>query len=222
MRPFLDDHMSEQEENAGDPTTEENAPQTEASGKPAEPESTEHNGEVQTEPQEEVDPITALQAEAEHWKDQALRQKADLENFRKRTTRERQDAIRYANGSLLEALLPILDNFDMGLDAARAESESSMIFQGMSMVSNQLKGFLEDLGVTEVEAEGVEFDPNSHEAVSQEASDSVPEGMIVRVMRRGYRLRDRLLRAPTVVVSTGPGAESGGAAGGGDGGLTRR
>ena len=195
--------MSEQEEQAAETQPEEEV-QPDAVETP-EAEAAEWSEDQQ--PEEEVDPITALQAEVDHWKDMALRQKADLENFRKRTTRERQDAIRFANGSLLEALLPILDNFEMGLNAARAESEESMIFQGMNMVANQLQGFLEELGVTEIQSEGQEFDPNSHEAVSQEASDTVPEGQIIRVMRRGFKLRDRLLRAPTVVVSTGPATE---------------
>ena len=193
--------MSEKEEQAAEAQSEEEVQPSVAEGTP---DSAGGEQSEDAQPEEEVDPITALQAEVEHWKDMALRQKADLENFRKRTTRERQDAIRYANGSLLEALLPILDNFEMGLNAARAESEESMIFQGMNMVANQLKGFLEDLGVKEIEAQGQVFDPNAHEAVTQEASDTVPEGQIIRVLRRGFRLQDRLLRAPTVVVSTGP------------------
>lgn len=91
----------------------------------------------------------------------------------------------------------------MGLDAARAESEKSMIFMGMSMVHRQIQDFLRENGVQEVEAQGKPFDPNVHEAMAQEASDSAAEGTILRVTRRGYRLRDRLLRAASVIVSSG-------------------
>lgn len=151
-----------------------------------------------------LDPITALTQEAERWKDMAYRSQAELDNFRKRSAREAQETRAFANGDLLRALFPILDNFDMGLEAARAESEKSMIFMGMSMVSRQLQDFLRESGVQEVEAQGKVFDPNLHEAVAQEASPSVPEGTVIRVTRRGYKLKDRLLRAASVIVSSGP------------------
>ena len=147
------------------------------------------------------DPITEL----EKWKDVAARAQADLDNFRKRMARERSEAIHYANRSLLEQLLPIIDNFEMGLKAASAaEGESSIILQGMSMVFKQIGDFLSDLGVDIITAEGVAFDPNVHEALKQEPSGTVPEGHVVYTMRRGYRLKERVLRAANVVVSSGP------------------
>ncbi len=155
------------------------------------------------------DPEAEMQAEIEKWKDTALRAKADLENYRKRMARERTDSIRYGNAALLEALLPILDNFEWGLSAARAESESSSIFQGMSMVYKQIEDFLADQGVTEVKAVGEAFDPNLHDAISQVASDEVPEGTILSQSRKGYRLNDRLLRPSGVVVSQGPATDEG-------------
>jgi molecular chaperone GrpE len=91
----------------------------------------------------------------------------------------------------------------MGLEAARAESEKSMIFMGMSMVGRQLQDFLRESGVQEIEALGKAFDPNLHEAVSQEASADIAEGTILRVTRRGYKLKDRMLRAASVIVSSG-------------------
>ena len=155
------------------------------------------------EPASRQDPKTALEEEVNRWKDLAYRSQAELDNFRKRSAREAQETRQYANADLLRSLLPILDNFEMGLDAARAESEKSMIFMGMSMVHRQIQDFLRDNGVQEVEAQGKPFDPNVHEAMAQEASDSVEEGTILRVTRRGYRLRDRLLRAASVIVSRG-------------------
>ncbi|MEM9238094.1 MAG: nucleotide exchange factor GrpE, partial [Verrucomicrobiota bacterium] len=95
---------------------------------------------------------------------------------------------------------PVLDNFEMGMQAA-AQDEGSMIYVGMDMVRKQLNEFLGNNGVKEIPAEGQAFDPNLHEAVSQEVSEEVGEGSIIRVMRRGFTLRDRLLRPATVVVA---------------------
>ena len=157
--------------------------------------------------EEEASKPKTVEEELLEWKDRALRRQADLENFRKRMERERVDSLRYANGNLLEDLLPILDNFQMGLDAARAESEGSMIFMGMEMVSKQLVDFLEGKGVKEVAAEGLPFDPSLHDAVSQEETTEVAEGQVIRVTRRGFQLHDRLLRPASVVVATAPKGE---------------
>ena len=144
-------------------------------------------------------------AEVEKWKDVAARSQAELDNFRKRMAREKTEAIVYANRNLLEGLFPIIDNFEMGLKAAQdGEGESSMIFQGMSMVFKQIGDFLTDQGVEIIPSDGVAFDPNVHEAIKQEPSEEVAEGQILYTMRRGYRLKDRVLRAANVVVSSGP------------------
>lgn len=140
----------------------------------------------------------------EKWRDIAARAQADLENYRKRMAREKSEAIQYANRSLLESLLPVVDNFEMGLQAARQESENSPIFQGMAMVQRQLQDFLSAQGVEAIDPTGEKFDPNMHEAIKQEPSETVAEGQVVAVVRRGYRLRDRLIRAANVIVSSGP------------------
>jgi molecular chaperone GrpE len=151
------------------------------------------------------------ESELERWKELAARSQAELDNYRKRMARERTEAVQYANRGLLEQLLPILDNFEMGLKAAEQAEGSggaaSMILQGMGMVHKQIGDFLVDQGVQAVPSDGEAFDPNLHEAVKQEAHDSLPEGTVIATLRRGYRLRDRLLRAATVVVSSGPAAE---------------
>lgn len=149
------------------------------------------------------DPLNAALLEAAQWKETALRTAAELDNYRKRMAREMQDAARYANAGLLETLLPVLDNFDYGLQAAKAENEKSNIYTGMTMVLKQMQDFLRDQGVEEVPATGA-FDPNVHEAMSQQPSDQVPEGKIISQTRKGYRLRDRLLRPASVIVSSGP------------------
>ena len=145
-----------------------------------------------------------LQADLDRFRDLALRSQADFENYKKRAAREKDEAIKYANSSLLERLVPILDNFELGLSAARGEGKASPIFSGMSMILKQLNDFLAENGVQPIEAEGKQFDPNLHEAIAREASAKVPEGTVLRQTRRGYRLKDRLLRPSSVVVSSGP------------------
>lgn len=145
-----------------------------------------------------------FEAEAAKLKDLALRARADLDNFRKRALREKEEAIRYANNGLLERLLPVIDNFELGLDAAKSANDTASILQGMSMVQKQLQDFLKSNGLEEVQAEGEAFDPNKHDAVSQEFSAEVPEGHVVRQVRKGYKIKDRLVRASSVIVSKGP------------------
>ena len=149
------------------------------------------------------DPTAGLQADLDRFRDLALRSQADFDNFKKRATREKQEAIKYANSSLLERLIAIVDNFELGLAAAKSESEQSPILDGMSMVLKQLTAFLADNGLQPIDAEGQQFDPNLHEAIAHEPNEQVPEGTVIRQIRRGYRLKDRLLRPSTVVVSSG-------------------
>jgi molecular chaperone GrpE len=152
---------------------------------------------------EHEDPTTSLQADLDRFRDLALRSQADFDNYKKRAQREKEDAIKYANSSLLERLIAIVDNFELGLSAARGEGENSPIFSGMSMVLKQLTDFLAENGLQPIDAEGQKFDPNLHEAIAHEPSAQVPEGTVIRQMRRGYRLKDRLLRPSSVVVSSG-------------------
>ena len=153
---------------------------------------------------ESDDGTSGLQADLDRFRDLALRSQADFENYKKRAAREKEDAIKYANSSLLERLIAIVDNFELGLSAARGEGEKSPIFSGMSMVLKQLTDFLGENGLQPIDAEGKKFDPNLHEAIAHEPSDEVPEGVVIRQSRRGYRLKDRLLRPSAVVVSSGP------------------
>jgi len=143
----------------------------------------------------------------EHW-DRLLRVTADLENFKKRAARERQDAVKFANESLLARLIPALDNFDMALAAAgNTESDSlESLKTGITMVYNQLKSAMAEAGLEEIDATNQPFNPNLHEAVSQEESTEVPEGHVLRQIRKGYQLRDRLIRPVGVIVAKKPAA----------------
>jgi len=154
--------------------------------------------------EQDEDETEGLQADLERFRDLALRSQADFENYKKRSAREKEEAIKYANSSLLEKLISIVDNFELGLEAARGEGEKSPIFSGMSMVLKQLLDFLADSGLQPIQAVGQKFDPNLHEAIAHEPSEKVPEGNVIRQTRRGYKLKDRLLRPSSVVVSSGP------------------
>ena len=154
--------------------------------------------------EEQAPPAEDTASEVEKYKDAALRARADLDNYRKRVAREKEDAIRYANNSLLESLLPILDNFELGLDAARNMPEAAGIVQGLQMVRKQLEDFLRDHGVDIVNAEGNPFDPNVHDAVAHEPSSTVTEGTVIRQLRKGFKFKDRVIRPASVIVSKGP------------------
>lgn len=152
---------------------------------------------------EQDDPTANLQADLDRFRDLALRSQADFDNYKKRANREKEEAIKYANSSLLERLIAIVDNFELGLSAAKSEGEKSPIYAGMSMVLKQLTDFLAENGLQPIDAEGQKFDPNLHEAIAHEPSPEVAEGVVIRQMRRGYRMKDRLLRPSSVVVSSG-------------------
>jgi molecular chaperone GrpE len=143
----------------------------------------------------------------EHW-DRLLRTMADFENFKKRATREKQDAIKYANESLLQKLVPVLENLEMALAATQtATPEAGQSLQeGVKMIAQQLKSVLVEAGLEEVDAMGQRFDPHVHEALSQQETPEVPEGQVVHQLRKGYKLRDRLLRPASVVVAKQPAA----------------
>jgi molecular chaperone GrpE len=143
---------------------------------------------------------------ADELRDQLLRTVADMDNLRKRSAREKQDAIRFANESLLEKLVPVLDNFEMAmLAAASAEGSSAdSLKAGVGMILSQFKNVLAEAGLEAIDTQGKMFDPNLHEAVSQQESSDVPEGHVLQQLRRGYKLKDRLLRPATVVVAKKP------------------
>lgn len=149
------------------------------------------------------DPTARLQTDLDRFRDLALRSQADFENYKKRAAREKEEAIKYANSSLLERLVAIVDNFELGLEAAKGEGEQSPVYSGMTLVWKQLNDFLTENGLQPIEAEGKKFDPNLHEAIAHQPSD-LPEETIIRQTRRGYRFKDRLLRPSQVVVSSGP------------------
>ena len=155
---------------------------------------------------EQLEELKQRAAKADENWERLLRTTADFDNFKKRAAREKQDAIKYANESLLQKLIPILDNFDMALAAAQStQNDAAQSLQaGVNMINQQLKTVLTETGLEEIDATGKTFDPNFHEAVSQQETAEVPEGQVVQQLRKGYKLRDRLLRPASVIVAKTP------------------
>ena len=130
-----------------------------------------------------------------------LRLTAESDNYRKRVAREKDEAKQFANQSLIEGLLPVLDNFEMALDAA--QDADPAVRDGVEMILGQLKVVLTESGVEEVDALGQSFDPELHEAVSQQETTDAEEGTVVQQLRKGYRLHERLVRPASVIVAKG-------------------
>ena len=155
---------------------------------------------------EQIEELKTQAASAkENW-ERLLRTTADFENFKKRAARERTEASQNASLNLIQKLLPILDGFDMAQAAAtNARGDKLASLQtGVAMIQSQLKNFVTEAGVEEVDALGKPFDPALHEAVSQQESASVPEGQVIQQLRKGYKVRERLLRPATFIVARKP------------------
>lgn len=164
--------------------------------------------EASTEPAEpELSELEKTQNEAAEMKVRYLRAVADLENYRKRIAREKQDIIRSAAASVVESLLPVLDNMKLGLQAAENHPEAKDVTFGFKMVDDQLKKSLSEQGLKELIPDGEHFDPNLHECISHQPSDEVTEDHVIQTVRAGYRLNDRLIRAASVIVSSGSAKE---------------
>ena len=157
---------------------------------------------------EQIEEFKSRAAKADENWDRLLRTTADLDNFKKRAAREKAEAAQYAAFSLLQKILPVLDNFEMALAAAQnAQGDKLAALQsGVLMIQQQLKNVLAETGLEEIDAAGQTFDPNFHEAVSQQESADVPEGHVLQQLRKGYKLRERLVRPATVVVAKPPSA----------------
>ena len=157
----------------------------------------------------EIEQLKAEAAKAKEYFDKLLRTAADFDNFRKRVARERADAAKYAHEPLMTKLIPVLDNLEIALAAVDDSPDKNVqaLHTGISMIQQQLKSALAEAGMEEIDALHQKFDPHLHEAVSHRESTAVPDGYVSQQLRKGYRLRDRLLRPATVIVAKPPAAE---------------
>lgn len=143
---------------------------------------------------------TKEQEKIEELEDRVKRQLAEFENFRKRTDKEKEQMFETGAKSVLEKILPVVDNFERGLSNIKPEEESDPHVEGMRMIYKQLIGELEKLEVKPIEAVGCEFNPDFHNAIMQVASDEYESGFVAQELQKGYMYRDSVLRHSMVAV----------------------
>lgn len=142
-----------------------------------------------------------LSSKNREYEDLVKRQQADFENFRRRTQKEKEDIARYASEKIINDLLEILDNFDRALSYSPEEDNAKTFVDGFKMINGQVKDLLQKHQVTEVDGEGFEFDPNLHQAIAFEESETVSKETITEVYQKGYKLHDKVIRVARVKVT---------------------
>ena len=161
-----------------------------AAEQPAEQESTESAEDV-------------LKAELAAANDRNLRLMAEFDNFRRRSAKEQLELIETANGKLLEKLSEVQDNFERAFASENKAKDLEAFEKGMQMIYNQFAKILTDAGLEQIDPTGAEFDPNCHEALMQQPSETIPEGHVVTVFQKGYKLKNKILKTAKVIVSSG-------------------
>jgi molecular chaperone GrpE len=195
-------------ENQPDPASSRQGATTADAPTPAPPSAAKTSTSAKATEDRPDDPLAAARAEAASNHDRYLRLAADLENFRRRTVREKDELRQFAAGKVLEDILPALDNLALGLAATKApNADLKSLAGGVELVLQQLKGALANHGLREINPAGQPFDPHQHEAISHAPSPVVKAEHVLTVVRTGYSLNGRLLRPASVVVSSGPGKE---------------
>ncbi len=139
-------------------------------------------------------------AKKDDYQDTALRLQAEFDNFRKRSAKERQEFIKYANEGLILELVGMLDNFERSIKAADQKQDFKLLHQGVDMISKQLHKLLEEKGLKKIKCVGEKFDPNKHEAIEVVESDEAQEGDILEELQSGYMLNEHVIRPAMVKV----------------------
>ncbi|MGM0642644.1 MAG: nucleotide exchange factor GrpE [Thermodesulfobacteriota bacterium] len=167
------------------------------------PEQGQAKGEKGSESSKEEPGVNELTAQLEKEKERVLRLSAELENYKKRMEKELSQFKKYANESLLKQLLTVIDNLERAIATADTDAggESKGLLDGIKMTHEEILKLLKSFSVEPVKAEGEPFDPEYHQAVTQEETDDHPENTVVRELQKGYVMHDRLIRPSMVVVS---------------------
>jgi molecular chaperone GrpE len=145
--------------------------------------------------------INELEQKLEETTNRMLRAQADFDNFRRRVTLDREAAEKYRSQSLVNDLLPVVDNLERAMAVEANDDSVNSLIQGMEMVYRQFKDALTKEGVEEIEAQGIEFDPNLHQAVMQVEESDYDSNVVVEVLQKGYKLKDRVIRPAMVKVN---------------------
>jgi molecular chaperone GrpE len=144
-----------------------------------------------------------LEAELQEAKDKHLRLLAEWDNYRRRTVKENFDLIALANAKLLGKLTDVLDDLNLAFDPKHKSEKPEDMEKGMRLIYNKFKNLLNEEGLVEVDPLGQEFDPNLHDALMQQPSETVPENHVSQVLMKGYKAKDKILKHAKVIVSTG-------------------
>jgi molecular chaperone GrpE len=144
---------------------------------------------------------STLEQERDEFRNLLQRTRADFENYQKRTQRDLAQERRYWHAGLALDILPILDNFERAVAAAKQAGETGPLVQGVAMIQSQVLDVLKRHGITRIEAQGQPFDPNLHQAVMQQPSAEQPPDTVLQVLEQGFMIHDRVLRPARVVVS---------------------
>jgi len=158
-----------------------------------------------TTPRDVAEPdLEELKRQLEDKQDRLLRALAETENLRRRAQRDREDYVKYANETLLRDLIPVLDNLDRALNAARTAGESGTVVSGVELIQRELLRVLEKAGLSRYSAVGERFDPTRHEAIARVVSADRPPDTVVHETAAGYLLNGRVLRPALVAVAGAP------------------
>jgi len=149
------------------------------------------------------DTLTLKAEECKTLNDKYIRLAAEFENYKRLSQRDQRDQVRYSNEQILKELLPVVDNLERAIKAAKDTGGPNALVQGVELTLKQLAGTLTKFGVQPIDSVGHPFDPTAHQAVSQVASDTVPHQHVAEEYQRGYRLHDRTIRPAMVSVSSG-------------------
>lgn len=150
------------------------------------------------------DELAGKTEECKALNDKYLRLAAEFENYKRLAQRDQREQIRFGNEQLLKELLPVVDNMERAIKAARTNGSDSALVQGVELTLKQLSGILAKFGVQAIDTAGQDFDPSAHQAVSYGPSNDIPANKVLDEFQKGYRLHDRILRAAMVSVSSGP------------------
>ncbi|SHK54343.1 molecular chaperone GrpE [Fibrobacter sp. UWT2] len=161
------------------------------------------SAEQPAEPAAAPDPTEVLKQQLADANDRNLRLMAEFDNYRRRTAKEQLELIETANGKLLEKLSEVQDNFERAFASENKAQDLEAFEKGMQMIYNQFAKILTDAGLEQIDPTGAEFDPNMHEALMQQPSETVPEGHVVTVFQKGYKLKNKILKTAKVIVSSG-------------------
>ena len=155
---------------------------------------------VAEEPVAEADKVTPQNSEVEEWKDKYLRLSAEFDNYRKRTLREKMELIESGGEDVIKSMLAVMDDFDRALNAMQSATDVASVREGVELISQKMRDALKAKGVSEIEAVGLPLDTDLHEAIAKFPVEDERKGLIIDVVQKGYKLKDKVIRYAKVVV----------------------